>query len=259
MFRYFIRLSFNGARYHGWQVQKNAPSVQETITRAINLIWGTDISLVGCGRTDTGVHAKEFFAHFNMAENRSKEDLDQLCFRLNRFLPDDIAIYRIFPVSGEMHARFSAVSRAYQYFIHTEKDTFLNDFSWFVHDFPDLEMMNEGAALIRTYEDFTSFSKLHSAAKTNICHITEAAWEKGGHHQLIFTITADRFLRNMVRAIVGTLVDLGHHKIDLEQLKRIIEGKDRCLAGESVPGKGLFLMKVVYDTKDSILDGILGN
>ncbi len=245
MTRYFIRLAYCGTRYHGWQVQPNARSVQEEITRAFQVIWKYEINLVGCGRTDTGVHAREFFAHFELEENINSEDLKEMAFRLNRYLDEDIVILDIYAVPPGLHARFNAVSRTYQYFIHTRKDPFLQDNSWFVPYEIDVARMNEGARLLLQTEDFTSFSKLHTEVKTNICHLSHAAWVREDH-RLIFTITADRFLRNMVRAIVGTLVDLGLGKISLDDLEAIIEGRDRALAGESVPAKGLFLTAVKY-------------
>lgn len=247
--RYFVHLAYNGTRYHGWQVQNNASSVQEVITQAVDMMWKVQINLVGCGRTDTGVHARDFYAHFDLGQPKSREEMDELAFRLNRYLADDIVIYRIFPVPDDLHARFSAISRTYKYYIHTCKDPFLKDVSWFVHSSCDLEMMNKGASLFLGTLDFTSFSKLHSSAKTNICTVTKAEWERIDH-QLIFTISADRFLRNMVRAIVGTLMDLGQGKISMEDLMKIMEGKDRSLAGESVPAKGLFLTLVKYPEFD---------
>lgn len=244
-FRYFIFLSYHGANYHGWQQQHNAPSVQETITHSLRLLLSAHVSLVGCGRTDTGVHAREFYAHFDLDKNMVPVDLDRLVYRLNRFLPGDITIHWICPAPADLHARFSAISRTYRYYLHTSKDPFLHDTSWFVHDIPDIHAMNQGASLLLGNDDFTSFSKLHSAAKTNICRLVHAAWEQEGH-RMIFTVTADRFLRNMVRAMVGTLVGLGQGKIDLEGLAGIIEAKDRSDAGQSVPAHGLFLEKVIY-------------
>ncbi|MFO7615486.1 MAG: tRNA pseudouridine(38-40) synthase TruA [Bacteroidales bacterium] len=244
-YRYFIHLAYNGSPFHGWQVQENAPSVQGVITHALQSILHQEINLVGCGRTDTGVHARDYYAHFDLEEGKTKDELDNLAYRLNRFLKDDIVIFRIFPVPQHLHARFSAHTRTYEYHIHTRKDPFLQEYSWYVHPEPDIARMNKGANLLLKTDDFTSFSKLHSAAKTNICKVTYAQWDQSGH-RIIFSITADRFLRNMVRAIVGTLVDLGHGKISLEDLQKIIEGKDRSLAGESVPAKGLFLSRVVY-------------
>jgi tRNA pseudouridine38-40 synthase len=243
--RYFIRLAYDGTRYHGWQVQPNGRSVQEEITKAFDTIWKLQINLVGCGRTDTGVHARDYYAHFEMESLKGKEDLGEMAYRLNRYLDRDIVILDIYPVAPDMHARFSAISRTYKYYIHTRKDPFLNDCSWFIQGKLDVERMNEGAKMLMETDDFTSFSRLHSAAKTNICHLKQAQWERQDH-RLVFTITADRFLRNMVRAIVGTLVDLGEGKISLEDLQDIIDGKDRSLAGESVPAKGLFLASVKY-------------
>ena len=245
MHRYLTRLSFNGSGYHGWQLQKNAPSIQEEVTNALERILSVKLSLVGCGRTDTGVHAREYFAHFDLEIEKTQRELDRLSHRINRFLFRDISISWIRKVPEDLHARFSALSRTYRYYIHTVKDPFLYDRSWYVNRVPDVGLMNSGAEMIRKNEDFTSFSKLHSSAITNICHITEAQWVKEGH-RLIFTITADRFLRNMVRAIVGTLVDLGQGKITMDELKRIIEARNRSEAGKSVPAHGLFLERVTY-------------
>jgi tRNA pseudouridine38-40 synthase len=245
MNRYFMQLAYNGTRYHGWQIQPNARSVQEVITNAFHVIWKYEINLVGCGRTDTGVHARDYYAHFELDDIKSQPELDEMAFRLNRYLDEDIVILKIYPVEPDLHARFSAVSRTYKYNIHTRKDPFVNESSWFVPQELNVEMMNEGAKLLMHHEDFTSFSKLHTEVKSNVCHLTHAAWVRQDH-QLVFTITADRFLRNMVRSIVGTLVDLGQEKISIEDLKLIIEGKDRSMAGESVPAKGLFLAKVKF-------------
>jgi len=245
MNRFFIRLAYNGTKYHGWQYQHNAPSVQEIISKGLELMLSCQVNLVGCGRTDSGVHAREFYAHFDLPDKETIDSPDQLAFRLNRYLPEDIAVFWIKNVADNLHARFSAISRTYQYHIHTFKDPFLNLSSWFVHDIPEVEIMNKGAEFLMEYEDFTSFSKLHSAAKTNICHLTEAYWTQNGH-KLIFTITADRFLRNMVRAIVGTLVDLGQGKMTLEGLHQVIEAKNRSDAGQSVPALGLYLERVIY-------------
>jgi len=214
-FRYFIKLAYNGARYHGWQIQENAVSVQEVITKAVRLIWNKEFKMIGCGRTDTGVHAAEFFAHFDLEEEKGQDELNELAFRLNRYLPDDIVIYSIFAVKPGLHSRYDALSRTYEYHIHTLKDPFLNEFSWFVHQKLDIDLMNRGGELIKEYDDFTSFSKANVKRKTNFCKIFSARWELTGH-RLIFTITADRFLHDMVRAIVGTLIDLGQYKISIE-------------------------------------------
>ena len=244
-YRYFIKLAYDGARYHGWQIQENAVTVQEVITRAVRLIWLKDFKMTGCGRTDTGVNAREFFAHFDLEEKKSPDELTELTYRLNRYLPNDIMIYSIFPVKPGLHSRYDAISRTYEYHIHTRKDPFLNQFSWYFHQQLDIDLMNRGGEVIAEYDDFTSFSKANVKRKTNLCTVSTAKWEMTDH-RLIFTITANRFLHDMVRAIVGTMLDLGQHKITLEDLRLIITGKDRCKAGESVPAKGLFLTRVEY-------------
>ncbi len=244
-YRYFIKLAYNGARYHGWQIQQNAMTVQQVITDAVRLMWMKDFKMIGCGRTDTGVNATEFYAHFDLPEEKSRQELKDLVHRLNRYLPQDIVIFSIFSVPAELHSRYDAISRTYEYHIHTRKDPFLNSASWFVHNKLDFELMNKGGEVIMEYEDFTSFSKFNEKRKTNLCSIFYARWHKDDH-RLIFRITANRFLHDMVRAIVGTLVDLGHHRITIEDLRNIIEEKNRCSAGESVPAKGLYLSRVEY-------------
>lgn len=244
-FRYFIKLAYNGAEYHGWQIQDNALTVQQVITDAVRLIWKKDFKMIGCGRTDTGVNATRFYAHFDLEDEQSQEELTDLAHRLNRYLPEDIVIFGIFPVPEKLHSRYDAISRTYEYHIHTFKDPFLTDSSWYLYGNMDLEMMNRACGILKEYEDFTSFSKFNEKRKTNLCTITEANWEKNGH-KLIFTITANRFLHDMVRAIVGTMVEVGKNKITLEDFRKIIESKDRCNAGESVPAKGLYLTRVVY-------------
>lgn len=245
VFRYFIRLNYNGARYNGWQMQRNALSVQEVVTRALCDILAKEVSLVGCGRTDTGVHAREFFAHFDLPQPLTKNRMERLAFRLNRYLPPDIAVQSVFRVDPFLHARYNAISRTYRYYIHTEKDPFMENISWFIFGGLDVPLMNEAAKILTMTSDFTSFAKLHSASKTNNCRVSTASWEQQAH-RLVFTITADRFLRNMVRAIVGTLVRLGQHKIGLPEFLSVIEGKDRSLAGSSAPAHGLFLERVEY-------------
>ena len=243
--RYFIQLSFNGTNYHGWQIQKNAVSIQSLITKGLSLLLKSEISIIGCGRTDAGVHAKEFFAHFDMDKELDEKQRKELTNKLNRFLPKDIVIHQIFPVDASLHARFSAVSRTYKYYITQQKNAFTLDFSFhFPHEL-NIELMNKGAEILMKYTDFTSFSKLQSVTATNNCIIKSAKWEEIDG-QLIFTICADRFLRNMVRAIVGTLMDVGQKKISLIDLKNIIHAKNRCSAGNSVPAAGLFLEKVEY-------------
>lgn len=244
MNRYFIKLAYNGANYHGWQVQNNAQTVQEELNEKISLILKKEINLVGCGRTDTGVHAKEFYAHFDISQEL--DDLKELVFRLNGFLPNDIVIFEILEVPADFHARFDAKSRTYKYYISKQKDPFRIGQSYYYHTHLDIRKMNEACAFLFDYNDFTSFSKLHTQTKTNNCKILEAKWEEV-NGQLIFIITADRFLRNMVRAIVGTLLEIGKGKLQVEDFKRIIEAKDRAEAGFSVSADGLFLEKLDYD------------
>ncbi len=252
MNRYFIKLAYNGAAYHGWQWQENAITVQQVLEESLSVIFGTKIEIIGAGRTDTGVHATAFYAHFSHEIDFNKEDLGTKVFKLNSFLPKDIYIYDIFKVKEDAHARFDAISRTYEYMITTRRDPFRNELAWFAFGNLDVERMNKGAAELLNYTDFTSFSKLHTQVKTNNCVIMEAGWKKEDH-LLIFKIRADRFLRNMVRAIVGTLVDLGRGKADVNELKRIIEAKDRGEAGLSVPAHGLYLTNVEYpeDIRDS--------
>jgi len=241
--RYFIQLSYNGTAYHGWQIQPNAPTVQEMINKALSTILRKDINVVGAGRTDTGVHASDFMAHFD--GDIKDFSPEQLCFKLNRFLPKDIAIHKLFEVSPDAHTRFDAISRTYHYYIDTEKNPFTRDYSHTPHPIPDIDIMNEACKVLFDYIDFTSFSKLHTDTKTNNCKIHKAVWKKKDH-QLIFTIKADRFLRNMVRAIVGTLIDIGNKNITIDELRNIIESKDRGNAGVSVPGRALFLSNIEY-------------
>ncbi len=241
--RYFIELSYNGTRYHGWQIQPNAITVQEELNKALSTLLQNEINVVGAGRTDTGVHARFFVAHFEIPQSIS--DFNKLVFKLNRFLSKDISIHRIYDVPPRFHARFDAVSRTYEYHIHQKKNPFLTDFSYFVTHDLDVEAMNEAAQVLFDYQDFTSFSKLHTDVKTNNCAIQFAKWQQTDK-QLIFTISADRFLRNMVRAIVGSLLEVGRHKIDTQQFKAIIESKNRSNAGMSVPPQGLFLTEISY-------------
>lgn len=240
--RYFIEFAYNGKNYHGWQSQPNASSVQETLSKAVSVILRSETELMGAGRTDTGVHAKQMFAHFDTEENL---ETDFLVAKLNSYLPKDIVIYRIIKVSEEAHARFDAVKRTYEYHIHTYKNAFENESSWYVFQKLDLEKMNKAAKMLFDFEDFQCFSKVNTDVKTYNCKIMEANWQQKGE-KLIFTIAADRFLRNMVRAIVGTLVEIGSGKKALEDFKNIIESKDRTQAGTSVPAHGLYLTKVEY-------------
>ncbi len=241
--RYFIKLSYKGTNYHGWQFQNNAKSVQQTIADKLSLLLREKISITGAGRTDTGVHAKNFYAHFDTESQI--ENPDVLVKKMNGFLPCDIVFHEIFPVKDSFHSRFDAVSRTYKYFIATEKDPFQKEFSFLYSASLELEKMNEAAKLLFEYEDFTSFSKRHTDTKTNLCKICKASWEKNDK-QLIFTIKANRFLRNMVRAIVGTLVEVGKGRINLNDFRKIIEEKDRAKAGFSAPAHALFLVEIEY-------------
>jgi tRNA pseudouridine38-40 synthase len=242
--RYFIILQFNGTKYHGWQIQPNSQTVQAELNEKLGVILKSVINATGAGRTDTGVHARYFAAHFDFPQNIDS-GLDNLRSRLNHFLPDDIEILKIMPVAQSAHARFDALSRTYKYYISTGKSVFAKEFCWHIFCNLDVDYMNEGAKILMEYNDFESFSKLHSDVKTYNCKLMAAEWTYE-NEQLVFTITADRFLRNMVRAIVGTLVMLGRHKIDLAKLRLIIEKKKRSSAGESVPAHGLFLHSIEY-------------
>lgn len=245
MNRYFVYLSYNGKNYSGWQVQPNAPTVQQTIERALYTILRVDTPIVGAGRTDAGVHAREMVAHFDS----NKDPLfiqEELSERLNRVLPKDIVISQICLVAKESHARFDALWRQYKYYITVKKDPFLYDFRWYCKGGLDMDAMNNGANILFDYDDFTSFSKLHTDVKTNLCRIMSARWDSVDAHTWVFTIRADRFLRNMVRAVVGTLLEMGRGRLDEKGFRRIIEMKNRCLAGTSVPAHALFLDKVAY-------------
>ena len=244
MARFFLKLAYDGTNYHGWQVQENAHTVQAELEEKIGLMLGVKTPVTGCGRTDTGVHAREFYAHFD-SEKMPFEPKD-FVYKLNRFLPADIAIFDLFEVNPEMHTRFSAVSRTYKYYINTKKNPFNTKYSYYFNGELDVAAMNRAAKYIAEYDDFTSFSKLHTQTATNICKISEAAWEAFDDGRLIFTITADRFLRNMVRAVVGTLIEVGKKRITPEDVKSIIEAKNRSKAGFSVPANGLFLEKIKY-------------
>jgi tRNA pseudouridine38-40 synthase len=244
-YRYFIRLSFNGETFHGWQSQHNAPSIQSTLRDAMSVILREPVEITGAGRTDAGVHAHEFYAHVDLSHELSQNQRKELVYHLNGYLPDAISIREIMPVKKSAHSRFSAISRTYQYIITRKKDPFRQAFSLYYPGNLNLDLMNQGADVIKNNLDFTSFAKLPKETKTNICHVEYAEWEEKGD-LLVFTITADRFLRNMVRAIVGTLIELGRGKISLEDLDRIILSRVRGAAGYSVPANGLFLVAVNY-------------
>lgn len=243
MNRYFIKLAYNGAGFHGWQIQDNAHSVQAEITEKLKLLLKTELHIVGCGRTDTGVHASEFFAHFDIEDEI--ENTNNLVYKLNSFLSEGIVVYDIYQVDKQFHSRFSAKKRTYKYYISTIKNPFRSNLSYYFNVPLNVEEMNKATKYLFDYEDFTSFSKLHTQTATNNCKIESAEWiEKDG--MLVFTISADRFLRNMVRAIVGTLIEIGRGKLKAEDVKIIIESKDRSKAGYSVPAQGLFLHRVEY-------------
>ena len=241
MGRYFIHLAYNGANYNGWQTQPELPTVQETLEKALTTLLRQPIAVVGCGRTDTGVHASDFYAHMVV----ECELPDNLTFKLNNLLPPDIVIYDIFPVADNAHARFDATARTYQYHVSDRRLPFRQGQYCRIYYKPDIDLMNEAARVLMEYEDFTSFAKLHTQVKTNICHLTRADWteEDGGW---VFTIRSNRFLRNMVRSVTGTLLDVGRGKLSIDGLREIIERKDRCAAGVSMPACGLFLTKVEY-------------
>ncbi len=242
MTRYFIHLCFKGANYHGWQAQKNAVTVQQTIEQALNIFFREPVPLTGCGRTDTGVHALSYYAHFDSLEIK---DACNFLYHINCLLPKDITINGLLAAEPTSHARFDAVSRTYTYRIITYKNPFLTDYAYFYPEPLDLDRMNEAAQILLEYTDFTSFSKLHTDTATNICRIMEAGWTKT-EGIYTFTIRADRFLRNMVRAITGTMIDIGRGKTTTEQLRSIIDRRDRCCAGFSVPAQGLALTQVLY-------------
>lgn len=243
MKRFFIYLKYDGTEYHGWQVQPNACSVQDELQKALTTLLREDVSVVGAGRTDTGVHARMMVAHFD-----TEREIDgvQLAYKLNRLLPRDISVDKVEPTNDDMHARFSAVSRTYHYYIHLRKDPFLRHYSCEIFYDLDFEKMNQAAKTLLDYDDFAAFCKSNSDAKTTLCNVTEARWVRDGNYEWHFVITANRFLRNMVRAIVGTLIDVGRGRIGLEDFREIVEGKSRSCAGESMPGNALFLEKIEY-------------
>lgn len=240
--RYFIEFSYSGKNYFGYQIQPNQISVQEVLEHGLSTILREKIKTTGAGRTDTGVHAKKIFAHFDT----EKALPEKLTYQLNSFLPADISVARIFEVKPNFHARFDATFRTYEYYISLGKNPFTQDSSWQIwkRDL-NIDLMNEACKILFEYEDFTSFSKLHTENRTNNCKIYKAFWEQNGS-ELKFTISADRFLRNMVRAIVGTIVEIGNGKMEPSALRQIIEDKDRSSAGTSAPAQGLFLVDVGY-------------
>jgi tRNA pseudouridine38-40 synthase len=247
--RYFIQLSYDGTKYHGWQTQPNAVAVQEVLDKALSTVLRQPIETLGCGRTDTGVHAKDFYAHFTPQPPEGgvfdEPGLKNLVRSLNSVLPHDIAIKNIIPVNADAHARFDATLRSYQYHIHFNKDPFKHGYSWLLRDVPDLKLMNEAGRIIMEYTDFSCFSKSNTQVFTNNCKISRAEWVQEGD-SIVFHISADRFLRNMVRAIVGTMIMVGKKEIEPEAVRGIIESKNRSNAGTSVPACGLYLTDIKY-------------
>ena len=256
--RYFVTFSYDGTRYHGWQIQPNGDSVQARLQGALSLLLRSEISVTGAGRTDAGVHARMMVAHFDFPNSLSPKsshagmedfgeiDCSQLTYKLNKLLPRDIAVSQVECVDDDMHARFSATSRMYRYYLHTEKNPFLSGISCELHYPLDFSKMNEAAQVLKEYRDFGAFCKAHADVKTTLCHVTVAEWHQTSPSTWYFEIRANRFLRNMVRAVVGTLIDVGRGRITLADFRNIIEGKKRTEAGESMPAHALFLEDITY-------------
>ncbi len=243
MKRFFISISYDGTAYHGWQVQPNGHSVQAELQRCLSTLLREEIAVTGAGRTDAGVHARCMVAHFDIEQ---PIDEGQLTYKLNRILPRDISVQKVWEVANDLHARFSAVSRTYHYYIHTQKDPFLRSYSCELHYSLDFAKMNEAAACLLQYEDFGAFCKSHADVKTTLCQVTQARWVQQSSYSWYFEISANRFLRNMVRAVVGTLIDVGRGRLTVEDFCKVVEGKKRTDAGESMPAHALFLEDVSY-------------
>lgn len=257
MQRYFIYFAYDGTAYHGWQIQPNGYSVQQALQEALATLLRKPVSVTGAGRTDAGVHARQMVAHFDFEyEDEPLRVIDGawLADKLNRLLPRDISVCKVVPVAPDAHARFDATSRTYHYFVHVGKSPFLRAYSCRLYKTPDFEAMNEAARLLFEYNDFTSFSKVNTDTKTNNCTIMKAGWTEVAPEAWRFEIQADRFLRNMVRAIVGTLMEVGYGKLTMDGFRRTIEIKDRCGAGESMPGHALFLVDVTYPDRCFIIE-----
>lgn len=244
MSRYFVELAYNGAQFNGWQIQPNAKSIQQTLEEAFSLILREPISVTGCGRTDTGVHAKYYVAHFDCSFEEI--DSDYYCNKFNSYLPKSIVLFKISKVDEKAHARFDALERSYEYHVSLRKDPFLCELSFYLYFNPDFDKMNEAAKLLLKYQDFTSFARLHSNVKSNECDVKQAEWKMLDETHWVFEITANRFLRNMVRAIVGTLFEVGKGNLDLANFEKVIRAKNRGKAGTSAPAQGLYLSKVTY-------------
>lgn len=243
--RFFIELSYNGKAYHGWQYQPNAISVEEVVEGGLSKLLKTKIGIAGAGRTDAGVHAEQMFAHFDYVK---VFDIEQIVYKLNAFLPNDISIQNIFQVKNDTHARFDALSRTYNYKITQKKDVFNSEGSYYLKHKLDITKMNEAAKILFDYRNFKCFSRSNTDVKTYNCNIMKAEWNEN-NNQLVFTIRADRFLRNMVRAIVGTMLDVGFGKTTIEEFHKIIKSENRIKAGASVPAQGLYLSVIEYDKK----------
>lgn len=266
--RYFIHLSYDGTRYHGWQVQPNGISVEGELERCLSTLLRTAVDVVGAGRTDAGVHARHAVAHFDAVLPdfiMNGGGLQNLTYRLNKMLPPDIYIYKVEAVADDLHARFSAKWRTYHYYVSTRRNPFGRQYAWHTHYALDFPLMNEAAATLLEYKDFACFCKSHTDVKTTLCDVVEARWlpvdgtavtpvmplllEDGdapAPTEWYFRIKANRFLRNMVRAVVGTLIEVGRHRITPEEFRQVIEGGKRTQAGESMPGHALFLERVEY-------------
>ncbi len=245
-FRYFIYLSYLGINFKGWQKQPGTVTVQQKLEESLSILFKDPTEVTGTGRTDTEVHARKYTAHFDHSYLLSREEKAQLCYKLNRILPRDISVEKVVRVKNDAHARFSAVKRSYEYYICRRKDPFLIEKAWQMELPLDFERMQDASQMLMEYSDFESFSKSNTQVKNYFCSLTQSKWEKRGH-LWVYTISSNRFLRNMIRAIVGTLADVGSEKVSLEEFRRIIESKDRKNAGYSVPGYGLYFLGAEYD------------
>jgi tRNA pseudouridine38-40 synthase len=241
--RHFIELAYKGTDFHGWQTQDNAVTVQQELNNALSTLLRAPIETLGCGRTDTGVHASQFFAHFD--SEIETDEKNKLTHRLNALLSPHITVYKIYDVDENAHARFDATHRSYGYYICREKNPYLQELTWYWDQQIDIELMNRGAQILLIHDDFGCFSKSGGQQYTNICKITEALWTEEGN-LLKYSVTANRFLRGMVRAMAGTLLDLGLNKINLNDFDAILKSGDRTKAGQAVPAKGLFLEEIRY-------------
>ncbi len=245
--RYFVAISFSGANYSGWQRQRNAVSIQEEIERCLFILFKKETPIVGAGRTDAQVNSSYYIAHFDVENHNVIKDSERFLYKINAILPSDICIKSLFKVKDDAHARFDAILRTYQYYIHLCKDPFASAFSWYYKYPLDLSAMNDASQLLLGTKDFSCFEKLHSGTSNSICTLSHAHWDVAGDSDhIVFTISSNRFLRNMVRAIVGSILEIGRGKKDVEWISQLLESHDRCSAGQSVPGKALFLTDIQY-------------